>query len=97
MTVDGFARIITWVTIAYWLGLVLDYLPVAAGSTELPRAARLVLLLAVGAVGVYLLFRYVLACALARLTPQSLARLLERRFPELDDTLLTAISSLATR
>ena len=93
VALDGLARLVTWLIAAYWIGLAIDYLPVAVGSTELPRAARLVLLILVSTVAAFLLMRYVVWRIIARITPQSLALLLERRYPELDDTLITAVAT----
>ena len=46
---DGLAVVATWLVGAFWLGFALDYLPVLAGASEMPRLARAVMLALVGA------------------------------------------------
>ena len=61
------ALAVAWIGFAYWVGLALDYLPVLVGSDEMPRAARAVLITAVSAVLVWILYRWVLRRAFVRL------------------------------
>ena len=88
---EGAAIAVVWLSLTFWLGLALDYLPVLLGSSEMPRAARLVLLLVVAAVLAYILYRWVLRRLFVRLRESSMAILLERRFPSLRDALVTAV------
>lgn len=82
---------VCWVGLAYWIGLALDYLPVLLGSSEMPPAARLVLL-AVTATGLlYILYRWLLRRLLVRLHSRHLALLVEKYFPQFHDALLTAV------
>ena len=90
---QGLALAVAWVGFAYWVGLALDYLPVLVGSDEMPRAARTVLITVVSAVLAWILYRWLLRRAFVRLGDGSMALLLERRFPELEDSLLTAVST----
>ena len=88
---EGVAIGVVWFGLTFWLGLALDYLPVLLGSSEMPRAARLCLLLVVGGVMAYIFYRWVLRRLFVRLRESSLAILLERRFPSLRDSLVTAV------
>jgi hypothetical protein len=90
---EGLAVALTWLGVAFWIGLALDYLPVLAGSNEMPRTARLVMLVVFSLVLVYLIHRYVIRRAFVRLADRSLALLLERRFPDYNDTLVTAVDT----
>ncbi len=44
---EGLATAIVFVGIAFWVGLALDYVPVLLGAHEMPRAARLLLLVVI--------------------------------------------------
>jgi hypothetical protein len=87
------AAVLVWAGLAFWLGLALDYLPVLGGANEMPRPARAVMLLVFSLVLLYLFHRYVIRRAFVRLADSSLALLLERRFPEYNDTLVTAVDA----
>ena len=76
----------------FWLGLAADYLPVLAGANELAQGARAVLLIIVGGVLAYILYRFVGQRAFVQFNNRSLALLLERRFEELQDALVTTVT-----
>jgi len=82
---EGLAAAIAAVAIAFWVSLALDWL------FEPPMLVRIALLLVVGAVVFTILFRLILRRALAPLTDRNMAVLLERRFDQLNDSLLTAV------
>lgn len=92
---EGLALAVIWLGLTFWLGLALDYLPVLAGASEMPRWARAVLLLLIAAVLVWILYRWILRRALVRLPDRSMAVLLERRFRGFDDGLVTAVELIA--
>jgi hypothetical protein len=71
--------------------LAIDYLPVLVGASEMPRAARIVLLAIIAAVLAYVLYRWILRRAFVRLPDHSMAVLLERRFDQFHDSLVTAV------
>lgn len=91
VVVEGLAAAAIWLGAAFWLSLAMDYLPILAGASELPRPIRAALLAitAVGALG--LIYWYVLRRVLVRLADRSMAVLLERRYREFGDSLLTAV------
>ncbi|MGE0755404.1 MAG: hypothetical protein AB7F89_11595 [Pirellulaceae bacterium] len=88
---EGISLAIIWLVSMFWLGLALDYLPVLAGVGEMPRTARALLLSAVGVVFLWIFYRWILRRYFARLADRSMALLLERRFHELQDGLITSV------
>jgi len=82
---EGLTAAIAAVAVAFWISLALDWL------FEPPMPARVALLLVVGAVVVTILYRLIIRRAMAPLTDRNMAILLERRFDQLNDRLLTAV------
>ncbi|MCA9262388.1 MAG: hypothetical protein KDA60_01010 [Planctomycetales bacterium] len=89
--VEGIAVAVIWFAITFWAGLALDYLPVLMGASEMPVAARAVLLAIIGVVFAFILYRWILRRTRVVFRPSSLALLLEKKFPELGDSLVTAV------
>ncbi len=88
---DSILAIAALVLVAFWLGLLVDFLPVRLGGTEMPRSARAVLLAGVG-VAICVLLAKLLWSRLRRpLRDDSLALLVERHHPELCGRLVTAV------
>lgn len=83
--VDGLAAIVVLLGLAFWLSLGLDWV------FEPPAPLRLSTIGAVGLGVVWLLYRVIFRRAFVRLADRSMALLLERRFPSLDDSLLTVV------
>jgi hypothetical protein len=88
---EGLSIALIWLGVTFWIGLSLDYLPVLAGVGEMPRVARLVLLSVIAGVFAFILYRWLFRRIFARLADRSMAVLLERRFHEFDDSLITAV------
>ena len=88
---EGLAIALIWLGLTFWLGLALDYLPVLAGANEMPRSARLFLLAVIAITLGWILYYWILRRAFVRLRDRSLALLLERRFAELGDSLITSV------
>ena len=91
--VEGLCLALAWLGLTFWLALAIDYLPVWFGMSELPWQARAVLLAVIAAVCVFILYQWVLRRVWVRLRDQSMALLLERRFQELGDGLITSVES----
>ena len=89
--VEGICLALIWLGITFWLMLGLDYLIVYLGSNELPVWTRAWLLLRMGMVLAFILFYWVFARAFVRLPDHSMAVLLERRFKDFGDSLVTAV------
>ncbi len=88
---EGLAVAVLWLGLTFWLGLAIDYLPVLVGASEMPRAARAVLLGVIAAVLAWIFYRWILRRAFARLADHSMALLLERQFDRFHDSLLTSV------
>jgi hypothetical protein len=88
---EGISLALIWFGLTFWIGLALDYLPVLAGASEMPREARAVVLLVIAAVLAWIMYRWVFRRALVPLTNRSMALLLERQFRSFDDSLVTSV------
>jgi hypothetical protein len=82
---EGIADCLAWLGAAFWLSLAIDWF------FEPPAAVRVFLLLAVAGVLAAIVFRQIVRRAFVRLTDANMATVLERRFPQLNDSLLTAV------
>ena len=89
--IEGIAVAVTWIGAMFWLALALDYLPVLFGMRELPRGPRLVILIVVGLVLGWILYRWVFRRVFFPIRDSSLALLIERRFSKFDESLITTI------
>ncbi len=83
--IEGLAAIVTTLALAFWLGLLLDWL------FEPSPAVRLAAVGAVVALVFWIAYRTLFRRAFVRLPDASLAALLERRFHQFKDHLLTAV------
>ncbi len=83
--VEGLTMAAAWLGAAFWLSLGIDWF------FEPPAAVRGVLLGAIGLGLLSVLFYLIGRRAFVRLSDSNMATLLERRFPQLDDGLLTAV------
>jgi hypothetical protein len=82
---QGIALAVAWLAASFWLTLVLDWM------IEPPPAFRALLLVGVAAVLLWLVYRYILARAFVPMGDTSMAVLLERRYGEFNDSLLTTV------
>ncbi|REK09429.1 MAG: hypothetical protein DWQ37_18500 [Planctomycetota bacterium] len=82
---DGVAAVLVLLGAAFWLSLAFDWV------FEPPRPLRAVLLVVVAAALIYVTYRYLIARLAVRLRNRNMAVLLERRFGEFRDSLLTAV------
>ncbi|HEV7282384.1 MAG TPA: hypothetical protein VGN57_19435 [Pirellulaceae bacterium] len=89
--IDGLLRVAIWIVAAFFAALALDYLPVLAGATEMPRIARAALLAILILGALYLFVRYVVRRAFRKLSDVSMAVLLERKYGGFRDSLLTSV------
>ncbi len=88
---EGLATAIVFVGIAFWVGLALDYVPVLLGAHEMPRAARLLLLVVISIGLLTIVYRLIMRRLFVRLAAPSLAILIERHFPDLNESLVTSV------
>jgi hypothetical protein len=82
---EGCAAAVAWLGVAFWLTLAADWF------FEPPPAVRAVMLAAVAAVLAAVLVRLIGRRIFVRITNANAAMVLERRFPHLNDSLLTAV------
>lgn len=91
IAIDSLLAALAVVLVLFWFGLLVDLVPVKLGGTEMPRSARLVLLV----VGLGLLLYVGVRLFFGRLTrplpEESLALLLERQHPALGGRLITSV------
>ncbi len=83
--VEGITTAFAVVAVSFWVSLAVDWL------FEPPIVARVAFLAIAGAVVGTVLYRLVIRRAMAPLTDRNMAILLERRFDQLNDSLLTAV------
>lgn len=88
---EGLAAVVIWLGLTFWAGFALDYLPVLVGASEMPRAARAVLLAIVAIGAAYVGYRWLLARLTVPLNDRSLALLLERQHRDFHDSLVTTV------
>jgi hypothetical protein len=88
---EGVTSAIAWLGTAFWITLAIDWF------FEPSRTVRGLLLAAVGAVLAVVLYRLILRRAFVRFSDDNMAMLLERRFPKLDESLLTAVELVERR
>ncbi|MBN8601730.1 MAG: hypothetical protein J0M26_11925 [Planctomycetes bacterium] len=80
-----------WLLSLFWLVTAADYLPIRAGSTEMPQPIRAIAL-SIIAIGILiLLYRVGLSRYFVKVSDSSAANLLERQFPQLSGKVTTAI------
>lgn len=89
---EGLGWLIFWAAVLFLTSFAIDYLPVRFGYSELPRWARLGLLILTGVALGWVLLRYILQRLFVPLNDSSLALLIERRYPEFADSLVTTVN-----
>ena len=87
---------IIWLGVTFWTTLALDYLPVLLCANELPQAMRALLLVFVSVGLVSILYRWLLRRMFVPLPDRSMALLVERRFSDFQDSLMTAVELVTT-
>lgn len=94
---EGLALALVWMVSTFWVALALDYLPVRFGFSELSRPARIVLLLMAALIIGYVLYRLVFRRVFVSMKDRSMAMLIERRYPQFNDSLLTTVNRATTK
>src|SRR5262249_37777734 len=82
---DGLAVSLVVVAASFWLSLAIDW------TFEPPKALRIALLVVVAAAVCWVIVRLIFERLLVRLSDKNLALLVERRFGQFRDSLLTAV------
>lgn len=89
---EGIAMAIIWAVLTFWVALAIDYLPVTMGFNELSRPARIIILVLSSLSIACVLYRLVFRRVFVRMHNRSMAMLIERRYPDFNDSLLTTVS-----
>lgn len=89
----GLAVLLTAFVLVFWVMLLIDSLWFASTKLELPQGVRLAIVIAGLSVLLGVLFQTVVWQLLVQLKRRALALLLEKRFPELNDRLITAVET----
>jgi len=82
-----------WFLAAFWTFGLLDYIPAKLGAAESPQVVRLVMLFLLGAVSLYLLYRFLWQRWKVRWSDSSLALLIENKHPEFQSALVTTVQA----
>ncbi|MFN3191087.1 MAG: hypothetical protein ACE361_11230 [Aureliella sp.] len=82
---------ISLVLVVFWLGGLVDYLPVTFGGSETPRWIRQSILIALGVTLLWGLLGWLIPRWFARIQDRSIALLIEKHHPELENELVTAV------
>lgn len=88
---EGLARVVAVAGLFFWATLAIDSAWFGFRRLELPGWFRLSLMAIGVAMVLYVLARHVVMRMLRSYPPRELALVLERRFPELNDSLITAV------
>lgn len=91
--IEGITAIIIWLGIVFWVGLGIDYLPVTFGASEMPVEARGVLLGIAGIGTLWIAIQFIFRRLAVSMPNRSLALLIERRFPQFGESLLTTVEA----
>ncbi|MGV3609161.1 MAG: hypothetical protein ACO1RA_22335 [Planctomycetaceae bacterium] len=97
LVADGIAQLLIWLVLTFWAVLAVDYLPVLAGSDEMPVLARMIALAVVVVGGGWLVQRTIVSRLMVPLADRSMALLLERQFAGFGDSLVTTIELAGKR
>jgi hypothetical protein len=89
---EGICLIVIWGVLTFWAALAVDYLPVKFGLAELSRPARIVVLVLIGMLLAWLIFRVILRRVFVRMKDSSMALLIEKRCPEFNESLITTVN-----
>jgi hypothetical protein len=87
--IEGLALVAVLLGVAFWVGLAADW------TFEPSIDGRRLVLLGLGALFLFFVYRYLLRRVFVPISDSSLAVLLERRFPNLNDHVLTAVDVAA--
>jgi hypothetical protein len=83
--IQGVAIAVAWLGLAFWITLALDW------SIEPPPVFRALVLVAVGGVLLWIIYHYILARVFVPLADKSMAVLLERKYRDFGESLITTV------
>lgn len=85
---------VSWLVLAFWISLAIDFLPVLFGFDELSQASRCVALGVCVAGMLWIFYRNILRRVFVGLNNESMALLVERNYPAFNETLVTSVNQL---
>ena len=94
---EGISTAIAWLVLTFWVALAVDFLPVRFGFSELDRTSRIVILVLVSAIIVSVIHRLVFRRVFVRMKNGSMAMLIERKYPQFGDSLLTTVNRIESQ
>lgn len=86
--IEGIAAAIAWLAASFWVTLVIDWF------FEPPPAGRIIMMSASLIGLLYIIYALIIRRAFVRFSDANMAMILERRYPELGDSLLTVVAHL---
>ncbi len=89
---ESIGLLITVVAIVAWVAFLVDFLPTRFGYAELSRVGRYCAMAVAVTAGSWVLYRWLFSRLQVALKDDSLALLIERRYPDFQDGLVTAVS-----
>jgi len=89
--IRGLALVLATLAVLFWVTLSFDTIWFSITRLEIPRAVRLLIVIASLAVVIGIAYQALIWQMLIKLKRRALAMLLERRFPELRDRLITVV------
>ncbi|QDT54439.1 hypothetical protein Pan44_24720 [Caulifigura coniformis] len=96
VVLEGLALVVAVIGLGFWLGYFADELHFGARRLELPKWIRLAFTIVVAGVAATVFFTWVVGRLWTRFGRKMLAIVLERRFPQLGDRLITAVELQAS-
>ncbi|MCY3007379.1 MAG: hypothetical protein NTV29_15555 [Planctomycetota bacterium] len=90
---QGIAVLVTWLLGSFLVFGLIDYLPTRFGSEESPRIVRGIMLLIIAAGASWILYHFFWNRWLVSWSDSALALAIERRYPEFQSTLVTAVQA----
>jgi hypothetical protein len=90
---QGLVVLVTWLLGSFFVFGLIDYLPTRFGSDESPRIVRVIMLMIIAAGAAWILHHFFWNRWLVSWSDSALALAIERRYPEFQSTLVTAVQA----
>ena len=90
---QGLVVLLTWLLGSFFVFGLIDYLPTRFGSDESPRIVRVIMLMIIAAGAAWILHHFFWNRWLVSWSDSALALAIERRYPEFQSTLVTAVQA----
>ena len=94
---EGIAAAIAVLVATFWIAFIFDYLPVRFGYSEASVWVRSGLLVVSAAAVLWVVYRLILRRMFVRMRDSSMAMLVEKKYQQFNDSLLSTVSEISTR